>query len=167
VRLVGGIVESSNDACMLDQSDDEAESRGFPEMDFRAASFPSDALSVKRFRTMFPTHFDGHGLIVDGFTNNDFFFPQGPEDPPHLLKLTQLVCDERVVAAGAFYATLGNKELELTDEERESIARSKARLEKNLEFFKLADSLETARLLIRQIEEQGEQQGRAAKSIGR
>jgi hypothetical protein len=138
-----------------------------PEMDFRAVSFPSDAVSVKRLRSIFTKHFDGRGLIVDGYTNNDFFFPSAPEKPSHLMRLTELICDERVVAAGTFYQTLGNEQIELNHEEREVIEDSKGRLEKNLQFFKLADSPETARLLIRQIEEQGAQQARDAKSVNR
>ena len=151
---------------MRDPLDSEAVTP-YAEMDFRAASFPSDALSVKRLRAIFPTHFDGHGLIVDGYTNNDFFFPSGPENPPHLMRFTELICDERVVAAGAFYESHPDRKIALNDEERESIAHSKVRLVENLQFFKLADSPETARLLIRQIEEQGEQQGRAAQSVSR
>jgi len=142
------------------------------EMDFRAVSFPSDAVSVKRLRSIFTEHFDGHGLLVDGYTNNDFFFPSACEKPAHLMRLTELICDERVVAAGAFYQTLygderGYDEESQVIEERECIEHSKSRLEENLQFFKLADSPETARLLIRQIEEQGEQQVRDAKSVNR
>ena len=169
MRLIVGGFQPADYASMPDSSNDrdKREPVSSPEMDFRIASFPSDALSVKRLRAIFPQHFDGHGLIVDGYANNDFFFPFGAEQPTHLVRLTEMICDERVVAAGAFYETLGDKELAVNVEEREAIDESKTRLEQNLQFFKLADSPETARLLIRQIEEQGEQQARAARSASR
>jgi hypothetical protein len=173
VHLVVSVAQQADYLAMTNSSDDAEQSHPVPlEMDFRVASFPSDSLSVKRLRLIFPKHFDGQGLIVDGFANNDFFFPSAAEKPDHLMRLTELICDERVVAAGAFCETRygerrGYREESQVAEERECIVQSKRRLEENLQRFKLADSPETARMLIRQIEEQGEQQARAAKSVDR
>lgn len=140
----------------------------FPEeVRFQSASFPSDVLSVKRFRKLFPDHFDQPDLIRDGYPNNDFFFPSAAEKPDHLMKLTQLICDERTIAAGAYYRCFLKTHPDALDEEElRAIASSKATLEKHYQFFKLADGPESARLLIRQVEEEGEklarkQQGKA------
>ena len=148
-----------------EQSDDE---QGVAlEMDFRAASFPSDALSVKRFRALFPKHFDCPESIADGYSKNDFFLPQNACEPAHLVQLTELICDERIVASGGFKQCYVDRYPELLLEaDREIIAEAKQRLEDNYQLFRLADSPETARLLIRQVEDEGRNQGlhRLAKS---
>lgn len=149
-----------------DRADCESSSR--LEMDFRSASFPSDALSVARLRKVFPQHFDGSDTIADGYSNNDFFFPESTEQPHHLMRLTQLICDERVVASGGYYRSFKDKYPEVYEhDDVECIEHSKRRLEDNYQFFKLADSPETARLLIQQVEEEGEQQALRDRSKGR
>jgi hypothetical protein len=160
--------------CVQDSRSESESHKTTPlDIDFRAASFPSDALSVKRLRAIFPKHFDGDGRLLDGYANNSFFCPLAAEEPAHLMRLTELICDERVVAAGAFFQALYGdnhgyeKGSESIEEERECIERAKADLERNLQFFKLADSSETARLLIRQIEAEGERQAHARKSVAR
>jgi hypothetical protein len=135
------------------------------EMDFRSAEFPSDHLSIKRLRKIFPQHFDGPDRIADGYTNNDFFFPAGEEEPPHLVRLTELICDERTVASGAYYRQFSARWPDVLDaEDVHCIEHSKARLVLNYQFFKLADSPESARLLIRQIEEVAERQAERDQS---
>lgn len=130
------------------------------EMDFRSASFPSDALSIKRFRVLFPSHFDCPESIADGYSKNDFFLPQNACEPAHLVQLTDLICDERIIASGAFNECYVDRYPDLLLEvDREIIAEAKQRLEDNYQFFKLADSPETARLLIRQVEDEGRNQG--------
>lgn len=133
--------------------------------DCRLAEFPSDALSVKRLRKIFPQHFDQPDTLHENFTSNDFFFPADVESPDHLVKLTDLICYERAVAAGAFFQALSNKDAgyTLNEEEQELIDRDKISLLDHYQFFKLADSPETARLLIRQCEEQGEHQAKAVQ----
>lgn len=142
----------------------DAYDSGRLEMDFRAAAFPSDALSIKRLRVIFPDHFDGPGRIADGYEGNDFFYSGKAEQPDHLFRLNDLICDERIVASGGFYESYSQYRLELLDaEDRESIALAKARLEENYLFFKLADSPAAARLLIQQVEEEGNEQGRTKR----
>jgi hypothetical protein len=138
------------------------------EMDFREASFPSDTLSVKRFRALFPRHFDCPESIADGYSKNDFFLPQNPNEPVHLVRLTELICDERIVASGAFYQCYVDRHPELLEEEdHKIIGEAKQRLEDNYQLFRLADSPETARLLIRQVEDEGTNQGLRRLSKGR
>jgi hypothetical protein len=136
-------------------------------MNFRVAEFPSDVLSVKRFRVLFPDNFDRSDSIVDGHTSNNFFYPFGPGDPPHLDQLTELICDERTVAAGAFYRCYLDRDPDILDqEELDCVAKAKTRLEQNYQRFKLADSPQTARLLMKSIEEQGEVQAHEAQAKG-
>jgi hypothetical protein len=138
------------------------------EMDFRAAEFPSDALSVKRLRKAFPEHFDGSDRIADGYSNNDFFSPWDPHDDHRLVKLTELISAERTLAAAAFSQFLEAAKGEVfTAEDSEAIENCKKRLESHYQFFKLADGPEAARLLILQVEEEGERQARERKSRGR
>jgi hypothetical protein len=133
----------------------------FPDIDFRTISFPSDALSVKRLRALFPDNFDKPGMLRDGF--GDFFFPSGVEEPEHLMELTRLISEERITAAGAFHAMYDHPpDAKLDAEELECIDDAKKKLVGLYQFFKLADSPETARLLIRQVEEEGERQARQA-----
>lgn len=139
-------------------------SERLPEMNFRIADFPSDALSIKRFRKIFPQHFDGPDRIADGYSNNNFFFPSDTEKPEHLMWLTELICAERTVAAGAFYRICMKFDPSyqgvLIDEDEAVLAENKERLEKHYQRLKLADSPEAARLLIRQVESEGENQAR-------
>ena len=135
-----------------------------PDIDFRTASFPSDVLSVKRFRTLFPDAFDLPGMLTDGY--GSFFLPVDAEQPEHLVQLTRLISSERVAAAGAFHRTYGHPpDAQLTEEELWCIDTAKKELEGLYQFFKLADSPETARLLIQQVEEEGERQ--AHQAMGR
>jgi hypothetical protein len=137
-----------------------------PEIDFRLVSFPSDALSIKRFRTLFPDKFDQPGMLRDGF--GDFFLPTDKEEPDHLMQLTRLISAERVTASGAFHATYDHPpEMRLDTEELQCINKSKSVLEDLYQVFKLADSPETARLLIRQVQEEGERQARQAMDRAR
>jgi hypothetical protein len=138
------------------------------EMDFRTASFPSDALSVKRLRAIFPENFDGPGFIVDSYANNDFFFPSGPEEPAHLMRLTEMICAERTVASGSYYWSHHTEYPDMLDGEAlAAIAKAKRRLESGYQYFRLADSVETARLLISLVEEEGKRQGRQPQAKGR
>jgi hypothetical protein len=143
------------------------------EMDFRSAEFPSDALSVKRLRKIFPENFDTPGVVMDGYANNDFFFPTAAEKPEHLHRLTNLICAERTVASAAFYACYareneGDHSDQFNDDEHLAIDVAEEKLEREYQYFKLADSPETARLLIRQVEEAGERDARRqAQAKGR
>jgi len=138
------------------------------EMDFRSAEFPSDALSIRRLRKLFPQNFDGHGRIADGYANNDFFFPTDMEEPEHLLKLTQLICDERTVASAAYYKRYLDRHPELLNaEDLDHVDQSKGRLVEHYQLFKLADSPATARLLIQQVEEEGSKQAERERAQSR
>jgi len=138
------------------------------EMNFRIADFPSDALSVKRLRAAFPNHFDCPDLLIEGYTNNDFFWPSGDSEPEHLVRLTRMICAERTVASGAFYREYLHRDPELLNEEElEVIAEDRRRLEDNYQFFKLADSPETARLLIQHVEAEGRNQALKRQAKGR
>jgi hypothetical protein len=133
----------------------------FPDIDFRSVNFPSDALSVKRFRALFPESFDQPGPLRDGF--GYFFLPADTEEPEHLMQLTRLISDERITVSGAFHATYDHlPDAKLDPDELECIDDARKELEDLYQFFKLADSPETARLLIRQVEEEGERQARQA-----
>ncbi len=156
---------------MTDESNDKGQKKASTtiEPNFRGLEFPSDALSVKRLRYVFPEHFDGSDdTIADGYRSNDFFYPSGINKPVHLARLTDLICDERVIAAGAYSASfLDRYPGLLNDEAHEAIAGSRKRLEENYLFFKLADSPETARFLIRQIEQEAQNQALSARENNR
>lgn len=122
-------------------------------------SFPSDSLSIKRLRTIFPHMFDKQDSIEGGYTECKFFFPSGAEEPDHLMRLTELLCDERTIAGGAYWRE--SDPSVLNDEDREIIKESVQRLEANYQTFKLADSPEAAAHLIRLVEEEGRQQARS------
>jgi hypothetical protein len=81
--------------------------------------------------------------------------------------LTEVLADERTIASGAFFRTYQEHEGEmLNDEDEWCRAESKTRLEENYQHFKLADSPDTARMLIRQCELEGENQARQLKQGG-
>ena len=130
---------------------------------FSDVKFPSDALSVKRLRTVFPDRFDTvKGNLTDGFEN--FFFPVDYESPTQLVKLAEMLSEERVLAEYAFYHAIESAPNEILDEEcRWCEGEARKKLEKLYQEFKLADSPETARFLIQQIQEQGAQQGERTK----
>lgn len=131
-------------------------------IDFGAVDFPSDALSMKRLRQSFPELFD-EGSLTNGY--GLFFHPMGPDEPERLVRLTDLLHAERTVAEYAFYNALDPYPSETLDEEcRECDGWAREELEPLYVEFKLADSPETARLLILHVEEQGAQQGKAIKS---
>jgi hypothetical protein len=135
---------------------------GLLRIDIGAVDFPSDALSMKRLRQSFPKLFD-EGSLQDGY--GLFFYPLGPDEPAHLVRLADLLSAERAVAEYAFYNAFDPYPSEtLDDDDREGWAYLREELEQLYVDFKLADSPETARLLIRHIEEQGAQQGKAQKS---
>ncbi|VTR93413.1 unnamed protein product [Gemmata massiliana] len=130
-------------------------------IDFAAVEFPSDVLSVKRLRTIFPELFE-QGRLKDGFGH--FFYPIGGENPGHLVRLNDLLSAERMVAEYTFVRALETNPNEILDAEcHECADLARKELEPLYQEFKLADSPETARLLIRHVAEQGEQQGVRAK----
>ena len=69
-------------------------------IDFGLVEVPSDALSVKRLRKIFPEQFE-KGMLVDGY--GEFFFPLAHDNPPHLSRLSDLLSAERVLADYTFY----------------------------------------------------------------
>jgi len=135
-------------------------------IDLGTIEFPSDALSVKRLRETFPPEFFDHGNISDGWNSyGSFFLPIGTNDPLHLVQLHNLLSAERAVAEYAYLNALDPYPSETCDEEiHEYDIEARMHLEELYVDFRLADSPETARLLIRHIEEQGAQQGKAHKS---
>lgn len=136
-----------------------------PIIDFGAVDFPSDALSMKRLRQSFPKLFDG-GSLQDGY--GSFFYPLGPDNPDRLVRLADLISAERAVAEYAFWNVIDPYPSEtLNDDDGEGAEYLREELEQLYVDFKLADSPETARLLIRQVEEQGAQQGRRIKGRDR
>jgi hypothetical protein len=121
-------------------------------LDAGGIEYPSDSLSIKRLRTMFPRWF-AHGRIEDGF--GSFFYPMDTEQPEHLVRLNDLLSDERTVAGYAYRNTIDPYPGEWLDEESQGcMIQAKSQLELAYQQFKLADSPETARMLIRHIEEQ-------------
>lgn len=129
-----------------------------PRIDFGTCEFPSDSLSVKRLRTAFPELFE-QGCLKDGFGH--FFYPAGIAKPDHLVQLNTLLSAERTLVEYAFYRASEAFPGESLDEECHWCADQARRdLEQLYQQFKLADSLETARLLVQVVEEQGERQGK-------
>jgi hypothetical protein len=151
------------------ESQDEQTSSRTPQkarpISFSEIEFPSDALSVKRLRLIFPEQFD-EGSLTNGFGH--FFYPMGIEKPAHLVQLNDLLSAERTLADYAFCHALETYPNEILDEECHWCA-SQARkdLDQLYQEFKLADSPETARLLIRDVEEQAVHQGERTKSRSR
>ena len=136
----------------------------YSRMDFRLAEFPSDSLSIKRLRQSFPEQFDAGGQEIDR-RPSPFFFPRGLEKPEHLVFLTDLISDERLVAVAAFfreYERIHKVEM-IFEEDHETIAIGKASLEQQYQYFKLADSPQTARMLIGLVELQGIKQAQQTK----
>jgi hypothetical protein len=132
----------------------------YPGMDFRTAEFPSDSLSIKRLRQTFPQQFDAGGQSLDGYA--PFFYPLGADEPEHLVLLASLVSAERGIAVAAFfreYERIHKVEM-LFEEDHETIAIQKDTLERNYQYFKLADSPQAARMLIGLVELQGVTQAR-------
>ena len=126
----------------------QSERRNVLSPDFRRLEFPSDTLSVRRFRILFPQRFDNNdGNIADGYASNDFFYPHSPDKPRHLVRLADMICDERVIADALFYKSCFVEQSPeiLADDDREVVESSRKRLEESYLFFKLADSPETAR----------------------
>ena len=135
-------------------------------VDLEIIEYPSDALSVKRLRETFHPEFFDRGTITNGWNcYGSFFHPLGDEDPLHLVQLHNLLSAERAVADYAYLNVLYPYPSETCDDEiREYDLEARKHLEELYVDFRLADSPETARLLIRHIEEQGEQQAKAIKS---
>jgi hypothetical protein len=134
-------------------------------IDFAVIEFPSDALSVKRLRTIFPEKFE-NGLLTDGF--GSFFSPIDDRTPSHLVRLNDLLSAERTLADYAFYDAIDPYPSETLDEEcRWCADEARKELEQLYQEFKLADSPETARLLIQHVEESGKGQGIETKGRGR
>jgi hypothetical protein len=132
-----------------------------PDFDFRIAAFPSDALSVKRFRQMFPEMFE-EGELRGGF--GSFFFPADIEKPEHLVSLGMLISEERVIAVYNYYQGLEEVGIVFNDDEsRRCVGEAEKNLEGLYQHFKLSDSPETARLLIQQVENEGRNQAERAK----
>ncbi len=137
-----------------------------PYIDLEVIEFPSDALSVKRLRETFPAEFFDRGFISDGWNCfGSFFLPLGDENPLHLVQLHNLLSAERAVAEYAYLNFLYPYPSETCDDEiHEYDVEARKHLEELYVDFRLADSPETARFLIRHIEEQGVQQAKAQKS---
>lgn len=128
--------------------------------------FPSDYLSVKRLRTIFPKLFDDGSALSDGFSS--FFEPSNDEFSTHLHRLNDLINYERTIADYAFYNSTDPYPSKTLDDRCKSEAEeAKQMLEPLYLEFRLADSPETARLLIRHIEEQGAKQGVQIKTRAR
>ncbi|AMV24081.1 hypothetical protein VT84_06770 [Gemmata sp. SH-PL17] len=71
-----------------------------------------------------------------------------------------MISQERVLAEYAFYHAFESHTNQILDKEcHECAAAARMELEPLYQHFKLADSPETARLLIRYVEEQGGHQG--------
>lgn len=139
----------------------------FQVMDFRVADFPSDALSVKRLRAVFPERFGRcDGALRDGYPECDFFAPGTDRIvSEHQLRLTELLGNERVVAAGSYFRRFLAQIPDVLDEEEwEVVALAERQLEEGYQYFKLADSPETARFLIEQVKAEGVAQAQARQS---
>ncbi len=133
--------------------------------------FPSDYLSVKRLRTMFEEMFDNGSDLTGGFSY--FFDPagvglQGDDEPAHLVQLNNLIYDERHLADYAFYNAIDPyPSITLNEQCKMDAEEYRRELEQLYQRFKLADSPETAKLLVRQVEEQAAKQGEQIKSRSR
>lgn len=120
--------------------------------DWPTIDFPSDHLSVKRFRTIFPKFFDEGGALSDGVST--FFKPSNDRHPSHLEQLNDLINYERTVVEYGFYTALNS----IDDRSDAACKEAKEKLEPLYLEFKLANSPENARLLIQHLHEQGTQQ---------
>lgn len=141
----------------------------YPAMDFRAASFPSDTLSVNNLRRLFPDRLDRPGVLRDGYVDYDFFYPSPhPSNPEPMVRLATLLDDERIVASGAFYRQYSSRDPSILDaEELEVMADAERQLAEGYQYFKLADGPETARLLIERVRTEGGEQARLRQSRGK
>ncbi len=84
------------------------------------------------------------------------------------MRLSDLLSAERIVADYTFYNALDSYASETLDEERRRCAdEARRKLWQIYLDFKRADSPESARLLIRQVEEQGAKQGKRINSRAR
>jgi hypothetical protein len=151
---------------------------------FASIEFPSDSLSIKRLRKAFPREFD-EGLLTDGF--GSFFNPHlgvdsypptrnRPNRIPFLFKLDELISAERTLFAWAMHEKVGSfsgpetanpNPRQWLDESRDSRAAALKTLEEGYQLFKLADSPETARLLIQNIQNDGRLLVEQASARGR
>jgi hypothetical protein len=141
----------------------EHETKGAPDgarvlakLAFSEIEFPSDSLSVKHLRAMFPNMFDEGSSLTGGVST---FFTPDEAQAHHLYKLNSLVNYERTVADFGFFA-----QMDSVDERcKQEVAEAKKALEELYQDYRLAEGVETARLLIENIEKQGRKQ---AATIG-
>lgn len=130
---------------------------GSASLDLRKVEFPSDALSIKRLRQLFPQDFDRDEPWEDG--SCVFFSPGSPRCDQQLEQLNTLLMLERIVVQAAFHLQRG-KEESFDPNQLKDIKDYKQRLEHHYQEFKLADSPETARLLVQEVEDEGIRQAR-------
>ena len=154
---------------MPESNDDHKSSRPKDEtlrLNWSELDFPSDHLSVKRLRTIFPELFDDGSALSAGAST--FFEPSNDEFSAHLQRLNDLISYERTIADYAFYNAIDPYPSKTLDDRCKSEAEeAKQMLEPLYLEFRLADSPESARLLIRHIEEQGAKQGAQIKTRAR
>lgn len=146
----------------MQESDEIQREPIWVEFDPAKASFPSDQLSIERLRRAFPESFDADDTIIDGYSQCNFFYPAGLEDPPHLVRLDHMLSDERMVAHGA--CVTAQDASSLAEQEGEFVAESAKRLVDHYLYFGLADNPHRANTLVRQVEEQGQLQARGRSS---
>src|SRR4051812_33666842 len=82
-----------------------AQAAGELNPDLTQMSFPSDSLSIERFRAIFPDQFDLDGCVSGSYPCL-FFYPQAPGEPGHLSRLSDLLGFERTMAAGGYFTHL-------------------------------------------------------------
>lgn len=145
----------------LEVMENSAHKSDLPSFQSSVINFPSDSLSVKRLRLVFPSLFDNGSALSNGVSA--FFSPE--PGAKHLQDLNDIINYERTVAEFGFYDEVDPFPSDTLDERCKQV-RDEARdgLEMLYLQFKLADSPESARFLISHVEEQARQQ--AAKTKG-
>lgn len=139
---------------------------------FADIDFPSDALSLKRLRTVFPDKFDD-GKLLDGFCL--FFDPDTVADTrdthirPQMTRLNEMISSERTLFSYAVHDAIDpfpvpDLGLERNEEYAWNYATAKSVLEASYQEFRLADSPATARFMIDNLEHTARQMAEHARS---
>ena len=102
-------------------------------------------------RTVFPELFDNGARYSAGFSS--FFEPSNDEFSTHLNRLNDLISNERTIADSTFYNAIDPYPSKTLDDRCKAEAQEAKQLLEPLYLeFRLADSPESARLLIQHIE---------------
>lgn len=145
----------------------------YPKTPLVRIEFPSDALSIRRLRHLAPHDFDIPMFEPDSLEPGNLYFGENGSRPEWIDGLNKMLGFERVVAQEIFHRTRGDRRPFGQDEEDRSLVRklyldpARPTLEALYQWFRLADSPESARFLITLIEKQAVQLAHESLSPGR